>query len=109
MPGPDQDQSRVWPSEFGRLNGDAPAPDRGYRWYHKVAGVMAAIFCFELGVFLLVFPWIDLWDAKYFGYLPMWARDIWVNAYFKGAVSGLGLLNIYISFTEVFRLKRFST
>ena len=27
-----------------------------YKWYHKLAGLFAVIFCFELGVFLLVFP-----------------------------------------------------
>jgi hypothetical protein len=79
-----------------------------YRWYHKVAGVMAAIFCFEVGVFLLVYPWASEWDINYFAFLPMWARGVWSSPYFRGAVSGLGILNIYISFVEVFRLRRFS-
>jgi hypothetical protein len=85
---------------------EASAPS--YRWYHKLASVMAAIFCFELGVFLLVFPWVTDWNVNYFSLLPLWARDIWVSPYFRGAISGLGLLNIYISFVEVFRLRRFS-
>ncbi|MEJ7609402.1 MAG: hypothetical protein WKF37_24790 [Bryobacteraceae bacterium] len=79
-----------------------------HRWYHKIASVMTAIFCFELGVALLIFPWIESWSTSYFGYLPSWARGIWLNPYFRGAISGLGLLNIYISFLEVFRLRRFS-
>jgi hypothetical protein len=79
-----------------------------YRWYHKLAGVMAAIFCFELGVFLLVFPWASDWDVSYFAFLPLGARTVWVSPYFRGAISGLGILNIYISFLEVFRLRRFS-
>jgi hypothetical protein len=79
-----------------------------HRWYHKVAGVMAAIFCFELGVFLLVYPWASDWNVKYFTFLPLWARGIWSSPYFRGAISGLGILNIYISFLEVFRLRRFS-
>jgi hypothetical protein len=33
-------------------------------------------------------------------------RTIWENAYFRGALSGLGLVNIYISLGEVFRLRR---
>lgn len=79
-----------------------------YRWYHKVAGVAAAVFCFELGVFLLLFPWATQWDVSYGGFLPLWARPIWSSPYFRGAVSGIGLLDIYISFVEVFRLRRFS-
>ena len=78
-----------------------------YRWYHKASAVAGAVFCFELGVFLLVYPWIGNWDPLA-SWLPVWARPHWVSSWFRGAVSGLGLLNIYISFTEVFRLRRFS-
>lgn len=85
-----------------------PAETGQYRWYHKVAGIAAAIFCFELGVFLLLFPWIPYWDHHYSYLLPRFLRPIWNDPYFRGAVSGVGLLNIYISFVEVFRLRRFS-
>ena len=38
---------------------------------------------------------------------PEW-RQYWDNAYLRGAVSGLGVLNVYISLAEIFRLRRFS-
>ena len=79
-----------------------------YRWYHKLAALLAVIFCFELGVFLLVFPWASEWSDNYFSSAPYWARNIWFSPYFRGAISGLGVVNIYISFLEVFRLRRFS-
>jgi hypothetical protein len=79
-----------------------------YRWFHKVGAVAAAVFCFELGVFLLLFPWTSQWDVSYGGFLPMWARPLWSSPFVRGAVSGIGLLDIYISFSEVFRLRRFS-
>ena len=103
MPLPEPDHVSLAPA--------APEAERQapkYRWYHKMAGVMAAIFCFELGVFLLVYPWASEWDVNYFAFLPVWARGFWSSPYFRGAVSGLGILNIYISFVEVFRLRRFS-
>jgi hypothetical protein len=78
-----------------------------YRWYHKATAVATAVFCFELGVFLLIYPWVDDWDVNA-GLLPVWGRDVWSSPWFRGAVSGLGVLNMYISFLEVFRLKRFS-
>ena len=81
---------------------------RPYRWYHKLAGLLAVIFSFELGVFLLVFPWASDWNHNYFSGLTFWMREVWASPYFRGAVSGLGVLNIYISFIEVFRLRRFS-
>ncbi|MEO8129589.1 MAG: hypothetical protein ABI822_20990 [Bryobacteraceae bacterium] len=87
----------------------APEPRLArYKWYHKLAGLFAVIFCFELGVFLLVFPWASEWDLNYFSSLPLWASSIWASPYFRGAISGLGVLNIYVSFIEVFRLRRFS-
>src|SRR5215218_3633223 len=72
-----------------------------YRWYHKLLGLFAVIFCFELGVFLMVFPWASDWDLNYFSSLPLWASTIWASPYFRGAVSGLGVLNIYVSLIEV--------
>ena len=60
-------------------------------------------------LFLLVFPWLESWDTNYFGWIvPAW-RNVWVNTYFRGAVSGLGLVNIFVSFVEIVRLRRFST
>lgn len=89
-----------------------------YRWYHKVSSLLFAIFCFELGVFLIVSPWTDIWDRNLLAslnpatvesatLLERW-RALWLNPYFRGAVSGIGLLNIVISLGEVYRLRRFS-
>jgi len=78
-----------------------------YRWYHKVRALLFIVFCLELGLFLVVFPWSDLWDRNFFSTLaPQW-RFYWDNAYLRGAVSGLGLVNVYISLIEIFRLRRF--
>jgi hypothetical protein len=83
-------------------------PKPVYRWYHKLGGLLFVNLCFLIGVALAVFPWLDWWDANYFSYFsPAWRR-IWLNPYFRGAVSGVGLLNVCISFIEIFRLKRFS-
>jgi hypothetical protein len=78
-----------------------------YKWYHKLGAVAAAVFCFELGVFLLIYPWLSSWDV-HAAWLPVSARSAWTSSWARGAISGLGLLNLYISFTEVFRLRRFS-
>lgn len=83
-----------------------PAPR--YRWYHKLAGLCFVIFCFELGVFLLVFPWVTPWDMNYIASVSPSIHKLWTSPYFRGALSGLGLVNIYLSLIEVFRLRRFS-
>ncbi|MBS1829893.1 MAG: hypothetical protein JST93_31625 [Acidobacteria bacterium] len=79
-----------------------------FRWYHKVAAVVFAIFCFELGVFLLVFPWLDFWEQNFFATWNHTLQQLWMNSYFRGTVSGLGLVNIFVSFVEIVRLRRFS-
>ena len=80
-------------------------PRPRYRWYHKTAGLIAVITLFELGIFLIVWPWASDWDLRF---LPYGLRQIWNSNYFRGAVSGLGVLNIYLFLVEVFRLRRFS-
>jgi hypothetical protein len=92
----------------------APAPVPGpvnrprARWYHKMSAILFITFCLEIGFFLLIFPWTEYWDANYFAALiPEWRR-YWDNLYVRGAVSGIGVVNLYISFVEMFRLKRFA-
>jgi hypothetical protein len=89
---------------------DEPAAQ--YHWYHKVSAVLFIIFCLEVGLFLLIFPWTDKWDDNLFAtflssQVPNWSQ-FWENAYFRGAVSGFGVVDLYISFSEIFRLRRFS-
>ncbi len=90
----------------------APGPVRvlrpHYRWYHKLSAVLLITFCLEIGLYLLIFPWTEYWDTNYFSALvPEW-RQYWMNPYFRGAVSGLGVINLYISLVEIWRLRRFA-
>jgi hypothetical protein len=75
-------------------------------WYHKLGILLFILVCFEVGVFLVVFPWMNYWGNNSIASLAPWVRAIWDSAYFRGALSGIGLLNIYISLAEVFRLRR---
>ena len=87
---------------------DENLPLKRFRWYHKLIGLLFVILCFEMGVFLVAFPWSSYWNSNYFSQLtPEW-YGLWINPYFRGAVSGLGLVNLYLSLLEVFRLQRFS-
>lgn len=84
---------------------EAPVQRPRSGWYRRLGALLFVIFCFEIGVFLLVFPWLDPWNNNWVADMHG-LTDVWDNPYFRGALSGLGLLNIYISFLEVFRLKR---
>jgi len=86
----------------------APVERPAYSWYHKFSAVVLVTCCLLMGLFLLIFPWTEFWDDNYFSVLiPSW-RPLWDNMYVRGAISGLGLVNLYISFVEVFRLRRFA-
>jgi hypothetical protein len=75
-------------------------------WLHRIGILVFVVFCFEVGVFLLVFPWMHAWDANGIADQSYWLHDLWDSAYFRGALSGLGVVNIYISLVELLRLRR---
>jgi hypothetical protein len=78
-------------------------------WFQRLTSVLFIIFCFELGLFLLIYPWTDSWSDNYIGwmisgrYLENW-HTLWDNGYFRGGLSGLGLLNLWIALAELFSM-----
>jgi hypothetical protein len=87
-------------------DGRQPAPAG---WVQRLSSVLFIVFCFELGLFLLIYPWTDAWAQNYFSWLAAnhfhsaW-HEFWNNAYVRGAVSGVGMVNVWIAVTEVFRM-----
>ncbi len=76
------------------------------RWYRTLTRLAFIIFCFEIGVFLVVFPWLDVWESNRIAAYSGWLAEAWGSPYLRGALSGLGLVNIGISFLEILRLIR---
>jgi hypothetical protein len=71
------------------------------RW----VAILYIAFCFEMGVFLFVFPWVSVWHHNFFIARFPWLSVIARNYYFRGAVSGIGLVDIYLAFHEVWRMR----
>ncbi|MCC7235892.1 MAG: hypothetical protein IT163_11350 [Bryobacterales bacterium] len=93
------------------MNPAAPTP-----WHHVLARLLFALFLCELGLFLIIYPWLDVWATNRFAtfggdtlasanFAGLWRR-MWISPYFRGAISGLGFVNIYISLLEVFSMRR---
>jgi hypothetical protein len=96
------------PAATEPLAGPIPVRRPEYHWYHKMWAVLFITFCLEIGIFLVVFPWTPWWEGNFFsGMLPQ-LRGYWENTYLRGAISGLGVVNLYISFIEALRLRRFA-
>jgi len=96
------------PAASESIPGPIPVERPLYRWYHKMSAILFVTFYLELGLFLLVFPWTEYWDSNFFSSLvPEWHR-YWTNTYVRGAISGLGVADLYISLLEIVRLRRFA-
>jgi hypothetical protein len=81
-----------------------PAKPSGFlRWQRRILGFCLVIFAFEIGMFLIVFPWLRTWDLNWAPLHSQRFSDIWMSRYLRGALSGLGLLNIYVAFAELIR------
>jgi hypothetical protein len=60
----------------------------------------------EIGLLLVLIPWSSFWDRNYFAHLLPTLQDAIANNYIRGAVSGLGLLNLYSAVAELTDLFR---
>lgn len=91
----------------------APPPPQGKQVSarrQRLWVVLFALFAFDIGTFLVVFPWMDSWTLNHLpSFFPgheIELQDLWDDPYFRGALSSLGLLNVYISFRQALQLIR---
>jgi hypothetical protein len=66
------------------------------------------VLAFELGGFLLLFPWREAWHLNHFPTLFPSFFDIWDSPYFRGAISGLGVVDLLIATSQSIYLFRSS-
>ena len=74
----------------------------------QILHVIYVLFTLTFGVCLLVLPWQSIWDSNYLLYLYPQIRLVVANPFFKGAVLGLGIVNILIGSYEIAHFKGFS-
>lgn len=59
--------------------------------------VLLILICFELGVLLVLVPWSPFWERNYFLERYPELIPFLMNHYVRGAISGLGLLDVVIA------------
>jgi len=59
-----------------------------------------------VGLMLMALPWLPDWNQNFFSGSSRQWYSIWINPYFRGAVSGVGVVNLCVSFLEVYHLLR---
>ena len=66
--------------------------------------LLLVAFFFEVGLGLLLVPWSTYWDRNYFvDAIPAMQAAV-TNNFVRGAVSGLGLVNMAAGLVELFSL-----
>ncbi len=58
-------------------------------------------FFFEVGLLLVVLPWSSFWEHNYFALRWPGLRAILANNLGRGAVSGLGVVNLFAGFADL--------
>ncbi len=54
-----------------------------------------------MGLLLLLIPWSAFWDRNYFTQGWPALHELLTSNYVRGAVSGLGVLNVYVALAEL--------
>lgn len=59
--------------------------------------IIITFLCFELGVLLLILPWSAFWERNFFLQRYPELIPILLNPFLRGAISGLGLVDVGIA------------
>lgn len=63
------------------------------------------LYCLEIGLFLLIYPWHSIWYKNFLLYEYPTLKLIAFNNFVRGAVSGLGAVNVALGLWELWHLR----
>jgi hypothetical protein len=69
-------------------------------WLHRTSVFLFVLISAVAGVLLVILPWTPEWTDNYLLLSFPWLRDFVSSGFFRGLCSGLGLLDIWIGFSE---------
>jgi hypothetical protein len=73
---------------------------------NRPLAILYILFCFEIGICLLVFPWLNLWSSNFFVSHYPWVASLARNYFVRGAISGIGIADMWLAFYEVWHFPR---
>ena len=74
---------------------------------NRILFFVYVLYCLEVGIFLIIYPWVSLWDQNALLTLYPPLRSVVLNDFFRGAVSGLGISNLLLGVWEVVHFQRY--
>ena len=69
-------------------------------WLHRVTVLMFGLVCAIVGVLLVILPWRPEWTDNHLLMASPGLRAFVANGFVRGICSGLGILDIWIGFSE---------
>jgi hypothetical protein len=78
----------------------AKSPSRTQIWLHRLLVLLFVFVCAAAGVLLVVLPWTPQWTDNTLLLRYPDLRTIVTHGFFRGLCSGLGMLDIWIGFSE---------
>jgi hypothetical protein len=70
---------------------------------NRLLAVAFILFCFEIGLFLMFVPWSALWEHNLLLVYSFTLRGFLLNNFVRGAVSGLGAVDVLLGLSELSR------
>ncbi len=87
-------------------NSESPGKPRFRTSVPWIWHIIYILYSLEVGILLLFLPWSAIWENNYLLYLYPGIRPIVANSYLKGAVLGLGIVNILIGIQEIAQFRK---
>ena len=88
------------PSDSATDLPEAKGPTRAQVWVHRLLVLLFVFVCAAAGVLLVVLPWTPQWTDNSLLVRYPELRTIMTHGFFRGLCSGLGMLDIWIGFSE---------
>jgi hypothetical protein len=82
-------------------SGSTGCPDPGCEGNFLFRRLLLIALFIEIGLLLIAVPWTPFWERNYFTDAIPLLRLILTNDFARGAITGLGLVNLYVGLVDL--------
>jgi hypothetical protein len=100
--GPSSDPGKPQPAASPK-RADSPAPV----WLQRLSIVILVVFCFYVGLLMVVLPWTRYWNGNHFLLTIPGLAQLMNSGITRGVISGLGLLDLWIGISEIIHYREY--
>ena len=71
------------------------------RFLARAGTVLFLVYVLEAGAFFLMLPWSHFWERRVASRAPVAVQPVLFSPFFRGFVSGIGLLHLFAAIRQV--------